>query len=448
MITVLAFIVAIGVLVTFHELGHYCVARLCGVRVLRFSIGFGRPLLTWHMFDTEWTLCPVPLGGYVRMLDDREAPVPAEQMHQSFNAKPAWQRMAIVFAGPFANLLLAVLLYWAVIANGVVQLRPWVGTVVQGSVAASAGFVPGDRILAVDGQAVDNWHAARLALVDALPGRHAPLAVEVLTPAGAHVTRQLDVPRFAVAQARAFESGDVGLLAVRYLPVVGGLEEGGVAMRAGLHVGDRLLSVDGRPVPDWQGWVALVRDNPGKLLTLSVERQGRPVTITLRPALVDLGDGFAGHVGISPQIDKNWLNALQFTLHYDIVDAGRQAVIKTASTSWMSVKFLGRMLTGMSSMDNLSGPLVIASVAGQSAREGMVAYLEFLALISVSIGVLNLLPIPVLDGGHLMYYTAELIRGRPLSERVQRMGYRVGFALLFALMAFAMLNDISRLFGG
>jgi regulator of sigma E protease len=448
MITLLAFIVAIGVLVTFHELGHYCVARLCGVKVLRFSIGFGRPLATWNMFDTEWALCPIPLGGYVRMLDDREMPVPADQLHRSFNVKPAWQRMAIVFAGPFANLLLAALLYWAVIAHGVVQLHPWVGTVVQDSPAASAGFVPGDRIVAVDGSPVDDWHAVRLALVDALPGRNTSLPIDVIAPTGARQVRQIDVARFSPSQAHAFESGDVGVLAARYQPVVGALEEGGVAMKAGLRVGDRLVAVDGRQVSDWQGWVATVRDNPGKLLTLSVLRQGKSLTIALRPALVESGDGFAGHVGVSPQMDEGWVQTLRFTRHYDIGQAGREAVIKTLSTSWMSLKFLGRMLTGMSSMDNLSGPLVIASVAGQSAREGLIAYLEFLALISVSIGVLNLLPIPVLDGGHLMYYTAELIRGRPLSERVQRLGYRVGFALLIALMAFAMLNDISRLLGG
>ncbi|MBV8047865.1 MAG: RIP metalloprotease RseP [Paludibacterium sp.] len=447
MLTLVAFLVAIGALVTFHELGHYTIAKLCGVKVLRFSIGFGRPLLSWRMFDTEWTLCPIPLGGYVRMLDEREAPVADHELPHSFNTQPVLKRMAIVAAGPLANLLLAFLLYWVLMAHGVVQARPWVGTVVDDSPAASAGFQSGDKVTAVDGRAVANWQEMRLALLDALAGRSTPLDVRVETGSGA-ATRRIDVPRFARQYAQAFESGEIGVLPVRYQTVVGALEDDGPAMRAGLRVGDRMLSADGRVLPDWQAWVALIRDNPGRAITVGVLRDGKPVSVVLRPASVDSGEGFVGHVGIGPQQDAAWMAALQFTQRYDLPGAAGAAWRKTGETSWMSLKFLGRMLTGSASANNLSGPLVIASVAGQSAREGLIAYLEFLALISVSIGILNLLPIPVLDGGHLMYYTAELVRGRPLSESVQLMGQRIGFALLFALMAFAMLNDISRLFGG
>lgn len=447
MTTLLAFLVAIAVLVTFHELGHYCVAKLCGVKVLRFSIGFGRPLVSWHMFDTEWTLCPIPLGGYVRMLDERETPVTAAEMPRTFNAQGPWRRIAIVAAGPLANLLLAVLLYWAVIAGGVVQLRPLVGTVAPQSPAASAGFHAGDRIERIAGRPVDNWHDIRLALLDA--AADGPVELTVEDAAGTRLTRRVDPSRFSPRDAQAYQSGDIGLIPVRYLPVVGAIEPGGAAAQAGLKVGDRLVSVDGRVLPDWQSWVALVRDNPGRALSIVVQRGGQSLTLVLRPSLMELPqDGFAGHVGLAPQMDAAWLTALQYTRHYDLAGSARQALFKTGDTCWLSIKFIGRMLSGTSSMDNLSGPLTIASVAGQSARQGLVAYLEFLALISISIGVLNLLPIPVLDGGQLMYYTAELVRGKPLSERAQLVGQRIGLALLFALMAFAMLNDISRLFGG
>ncbi|TDR73842.1 RIP metalloprotease RseP [Paludibacterium purpuratum] len=447
MFTLIAFLVAIGALVTFHELGHYTVAKLCGVKVLRFSIGFGRPLVAWRMFDTEWALCPIPLGGYVRMLDEREAPVSDDERPHSFNAQPVLKRMAIVAAGPLANLLLAFLLYWVVMAHGVVQWRPWVGTVVDNTPAASAGFRAGDRVVAIGDRAVANWQEMRLALLDGLAGRTQPLDIRVMTEAGPAV-RHLDVARFSQSNAQAFESGDIGIMPVRYLPEVGALEQDGVAMRAGLRPGDRMLSADGRTLPDWQSWVAVIRDNPGRALSVNILREGKPMTIVLRPASVDSGEGFVGHVGISPRTDDSWRAALQFSQRFDLPHSAQAAWNKTFDTSWMSLKFLGRMLVGSASTDNISGPLVIASVAGQSAREGLIAYLEFLALISVSIGILNLLPIPVLDGGHLMYYTAELVRGRPLSERVQLIGQRVGFALLFGLMAFAMLNDISRLFGG
>jgi len=439
MLTLLAFLVAISLLVTFHELGHYGVAKLCGVKVLRFSIGFGPPLVSWRMFDTQWC--------YVKMLDEREGPVPAEDEHRSFNAQSVLRRMAIVAAGPLANLGLAVLLYWGVNAHGVQQLRPWVGTVMADSPASLSGFQPGDRLLSIGGRAVNNWHEVRLALASAAEEPSRALDVLVQGSAGQAV-RRVDLPKLQLRFAKAFEQGDIGLQPARFLPVIGMLEDKGVARAAGLRVGDRLLAIDGQALTSWQAWVGVIRDNPGKLMNLSVERNGKPQVIALRPALVQTPDGFYGHIGASPQMDSQWLTALQYTHRFSVAQAGLQALDQTTGACWMSVKLMGMMLFGHSSMDNLSGPLVIASIAGQTARQGLVAYLEFLALISISIGVLNLLPIPVLDGGHLMYYTAELIRGKPLGERIQLLGQRVGFALLLALMAFAMLNDISRLFGG
>ncbi|OHX10723.1 RIP metalloprotease RseP [Chromobacterium sphagni] len=447
MLTLMAFLLAIGLLVTFHELGHYWVAKLCGVKVLRFSLGFGSPLFRFRPRETEWVLCPIPLGGYVKMLDEREGPVAPSERGRAFNNQHVLKRMAIVVAGPLANLLLAVLLYWGVIAQGVPQLRPLVGTVIAQTPAASAGFQAGDRILSVAGQPVSNWQDIRLAMVGAaMSGGVVP--VQVQTSSGAGAARQIDAGRFGDKAMLALQQGDPGLSPARFLPVLGALEENSVAARAGLKAGDKLLAVNGVALRSWEEWVQIVRNSPGKDLALRIERKGQALEVKLRPLAVAQDDEVVGRIGVGPMPDRAWNDKLSFTLHYDALGAFWAAWVKTGDTAWMSVKFLGNMLIGHASLDNLSGPLTIANVAGQTAREGLTPYLEFLALISVSIGILNLLPIPVLDGGHLMYYVAELVRGKPVSERVQLLGQKIGFILLASLMAFAMLNDFSRLFGG
>ncbi|QEL55217.1 RIP metalloprotease RseP [Chromobacterium paludis] len=447
MLTVFAFLLAIGVLVTFHEFGHYLVAKLCGVRVLRFSLGFGSPLLRFRPKETEWVICPVPLGGYVKMLDEREGFVALEERPRAFNNQHVFKRIAIVAAGPLANLLLAVLLYWVVIGQGVPQLRPWVGTVVAQTPAAAAGFREGDRILDVAGAPVSNWQDVRLALVDAAMGGGA-IPVRVQPQTGAAVVRSINAERFGPKAMQALQQGDPGLSPARFLSAVGVVEAGGVAAKAGLKPGDKLLSANGLILPDWESWVQLVRNSPGKDLLVRIERAGKPMEIRLRPESVAQDDDVVGRIGVAPLPDAAWNGKLAFMVRYDALGALRESLRKTGDTSWMSLKFLGNMLIGHASMSNLSGPLTIANVAGQTAREGLTPYLEFLALISISIGILNLLPIPVLDGGHLMYYVAELVRGKPVSERAQLLGQKIGFILLASLMAFAMLNDFSRLLGG
>ncbi len=448
MLTFLAFLVAIGVLVTFHELGHYWVARLCGVKVLRFSVGFGAPLFTFRRGDTEWAISPIPLGGYVRMLDEREMDVAPEERHLAFNTQSVYKRMAIVAAGPLANLVLAVLFYWVVIAGGVTQLLPQVGTVITPSLAASAGFQPGDRVLSVNKQPVADWQQLRLALVDAVGSGDVPLRLQVKTAQSATVLRSIDPAQADEDSLKALEQGNPGFMPMRYLPAIGGIEEGGVAARAGLKAGDKLLAADGKPLGSWDAWVKLIHESPGKELQIRIERDGKPLDMKLRPATVADGDVMIGRIGAAPLPDAAWMKQLAFVHKPAVAEAGVEALRKMSDTAWMSLKFLGRMVIGQASLDNLSGPLTIASIAGQTAREGWSPYLEFLALISVSIGVLNLLPIPVLDGGHLMYYVAELVKGRPLSERAQLFGQKIGFILLASLMLFAVLNDISRLFGG
>lgn len=448
MITFLAFLVAIGALVTFHELGHYWVARLCGVKVLRFSIGFGRPLFTWQRGETEWALCPIPLGGYVKMLDASEEPVTSEDLPRAFGSRPIWQRMLIVAAGPVANLLLAIVLYWVVLAQGVDLLRPVVGTVLSETPAAAAGFRPGDTIIRVGEVPVGSWQDIQGAFLDVPMDPETPLKITVRDQEGRQTSRTLLAARFPDAVQAGYRQGAVGLTPARYLPVVGMVEEEGAARRAGLRPGDRLLTLDGSPVSSWQAWVRTIQHNPGRLMRVEVERGGKRLALALRPHSQQTPDGLVGRIGAGPTADRAWIDSLRFRKEYSIGQAGQGAVERTADTAWMSLRFLGRMVTGQASLDNLSGPLTIASVAGQTARVGLIAYLEFLALISISIGVLNLLPIPVLDGGHLMYHTAELIKGRPLSERTQALGQRIGFALLASLMALAFINDLSRLFGG
>jgi len=320
--------------------------------------------------------------------------------------------------------------------------------VVAPSLAASAGFQPGDRVLSVNGQGVSDWQQLRLALVDAAGSGDVPIRVQVRTVQAASQLRSIDPAQADEDTVKALEQGNAGLMPMRYLAAIGAVEEGGVAARAGLKAGDKLLSVDGKQLLSWDAWVKLIHESPGKELLIRVERDGKPLDVRLRPATVPDGDVMIGRIGAAPLPDAAWMKQLAFVHHPGVGQAGVEAVHKMVDTAWMSLKFLGRMIIGQASLDNLSGPLTIATIAGQTAREGLTPYLEFLALISVSIGVLNLLPIPVLDGGHLMYYVAELVKGRPLSERAQLFGQKVGFILLASLMLFAVLNDISRLFGG
>jgi len=447
MITFLAFIVAIGLLVTFHELGHFIVAKLMGVKVLRFSIGLGAPLLSRQIGETEWVVCPIPLGGYVKMLDEREGPIEARDQHRAFNRQPVFKRMAIVAAGPLANFLLAILLYFATVFGGVDFLKPWVGSVAPQTPAAMAGFQPGDRFISIGGEPVRNWQDIRLGLMEGFAAGD-KLDTEVVNGSGQTVRRVVDISRFDENDRQAFMNGQIGLSPLKLLPVAGAVEPHGPAAQAGFKTGDRLVSANGRALASWESWVALVHNSPGQALTVVVQRAGKHVELKVRPSSIAGPNGYIGRIGLAPQADAAWNQAIRTHLTLSGPAAVRAALDKTGENAWVSLKLMGWMVTGHVSWSNLSGPLTIANVAGQTAQQGWKSYLEFLALISISIGILNLLPIPVLDGGHLMYYTAELIKGKPLSEYAQRLGERIGMILLFGLMLFALFNDLSRLFGG
>ncbi|WP_425316012.1 RIP metalloprotease RseP [Uruburuella testudinis] len=444
--TILAFIVAILILVSLHEFGHYAVARLFGVKVLRFSVGFGKPFFTRKRGDTEWCLAPIPLGGYVKMVDTREGNVAETDLPYAFDKQHPAKRIAIVAAGPITNLVLAVIFYALSFSFGVTEVRPFVGTVELASVAAQAGFAPGDRIVSVNGEPIDDWSKAHTEMVMNLEA--GKVAVAVQTGRGEDVVRTIDVAGTPAAAEVIRREGNIGLWPFKILNRVGMVVDNSPAARAGLQPGDTLLAANGEKLDSWQQWTDLFRRSPGLKLAVDYERNGEIRHTDLRPDTEELRDGtLIGKVGIAAERDQAWADQISHRYTPGIGQALVMGTEKMWHYSTLTVKFFGRLLTGQASMNHISGPLTIADVAGRSAAMGLQSYLEFLALVSVSLGVLNLLPIPVLDGGHLVYYTAEWIRGKPLSERIQMMGLRFGMIAMLMLMLVAFFNDITRLFG-
>ncbi len=451
MTTLLAFVVAIVVLVLFHELGHYLVARWCDVKVLRFSIGFGKVLYAkrFGMGETEWAFSAIPLGGYVKMLDEREGEVAAHELPRAFNRKPVLQRMAIVVAGPLTNLLLAVALYFALFLHGVPGIKPVLGEVAADTPAAAAGLQGRQTIVSIDGQPTPSWQEVRWALLDLVLQEKAA-AFELRTVEGTAVSRVLEMGSLTPADLDGDFMHKLGLHPYRppVYPVIGKLVAGGVAERAGLREHDRILRADGRELALWEDWVSVVRGHPGQLLEIEIERAGAVSRLSLTPEVIDEAGERIGRIGAGAHIDAEAFEAMLTEVRYPPAAAMAEALRKTWETAIVSLKMMGKMVVGEVSLKNLSGPITIADYAGQSAQIGLGAYIGFLALISISLGVLNLLPIPLLDGGHLLYYSVELIKGSPVSESLWEAGQKAGIALLVTMMAFALYNDISRLILG
>ena len=444
--TLLAFIFAILILVSLHEFGHYIVARLCGVKVVRFSVGFGKPFFSRKRGDTEWCLAPIPLGGYVKMVDTREGEVAQADLPYAFDKQHPAKRIAIVAAGPLTNLALAVLLYGLSFSFGVTEIRPYVGTVEPDTIAARAGFQSGDRIQSVNSTPVEDWGSAQTEI--ALNLEAGKVAVAVQTASGAQTVRTIDAAGTEEAGKIAKNQGYIGLMPFKITTVIGGVEKGSPADKAGLKTGDKLTAADGKPITSWQEWANLTRQSPGRKIALTYERDGQARTADIRPDTVERSDKtLIGRVGLLPQSDKAWDRQIRRNYRPSVVRAFGMGWEKTVSHSWTTVKFFGKLISGNASASHISGPLTIADIAGQSAELGLQSYLEFLALVSISLGVLNLLPVPVLDGGHLVFYTAEWIRGKPLGERIQNIGLRFGLALMMLMMAIAFFNDITRLLG-
>ena len=449
MITLLIFVVTISVLVVVHEMGHYLVARLCGVKVLRFSVGFGKVLYGKRFMggETEWVVSAIPLGGYIKMLDEREGEVATHELHLAFNRKPVLQRMAIVVAGPAANLLLAILLFWALFAYGVPGLKPVLGEVLPKTPAAVAHFKAEETIVSIDKQVIQTWEQMSWTLLDLALGGATEAHIETRTTQGEWAQRVLNLQTLSPNDLDQDFLQILGLQPHQptIYPVIGKVMEGGVAQQAGLLSDDLILRVDDQIVETWKDWVEIVRSHPGQLLRLEVERRGVLLAISITPAAIREAGEVVGKIGAAPYIDQHELDALLTQVRYDLPTALEYAIQKTWKTAKVSLKMMGKMLRGDMSLKKLSGPIAIADYAGQSAQMGVITYLGFLALISISLGVLNLLPIPLLDGGHLLYYTVELIKGSPLSEQAWRVGQGVGIALLVTVMGIALVNDIGRL---
>ncbi|NYT60946.1 RIP metalloprotease RseP [Alcaligenaceae bacterium] len=440
--TLLAFAVALGVLITFHELGHYWVARRCGVRVLRFSVGFGKVLARrTDRHGTEWAVSAIPLGGYVKMLDDAPENATQAEASQAFNQKTLAQRSAIVLAGPVANLILAALLYTALGLAGTNEPAAILAAPPPNTTAAQAGFQAGDQITAINQEKVQSWNEARWQLLDVLTSG-GEAQVQVKTTQGASQERHLRVAAGTIEPDGTDLMAEAGLALAAPRPQINQINAGAAGEAAGLRSGDIVVALGAIKNPSAGAVVAEIQKSPGQPLSLTVLRDGVLLTISVTPRAEAAANGEAvGRIGVLLGADFPMV-----MVRYGLFDSLSRGVSRTLETAWFSLKMMGRMIFGDVSLRNVSGPVTIADYAGQTARIGLAAYVGFLALISVSIGVLNLLPIPMLDGGHLMFYIIEAVRGKPVPEKWRESGQRIGLGLLVALMGLAFFNDFSRLF--
>lgn len=449
--SILAFIVALGVLITFHEFGHYWVARKCDVKILRFSIGFGRPLYKriFGSDKTEFVIASLPLGGYVKMLDSREVEVQPEEQSREFNQKPLWQRFAVVAAGPAFNFIFAIIAYALIYMIGVDGLKPIVGEVTPASISAEAGLQQGQEIIAVDNVKTPTW----IAVIDRLVNHTVSadqVSLDVIDKAGGVQTISLDMSRISIdemAEGNLLQALGMKVVELKLEPVIGEIISGGAADVAGMQAMDKVIAVDGEAVGSWTEWVEIIRDNPGQSMNVELLRNDVTQFATLVPSVNNVNGADVGRIGAVAYKPEGFFEDY-FTLEsYAVTTSLVKAVEKTWDMSLLTLRVLGKMLIGEASVKNLSGPISIAQYAGQTADIGVIAFLGFMAIVSVSLGVLNLLPVPLLDGGHLVYYVIEFMIGKPVSESIQVWGQQMGLVLLLSLMSLAFYNDIVRLLG-
>ncbi|MCB4435396.1 sigma E protease regulator RseP [Alteromonas sp. McT4-15] len=440
-----AFIIALGILVAVHEWGHFYVARKCGVQVERFSIGFGKPI--WRKLSksgTEYVIAMIPLGGYVRMLDGRIDDVPPHLADKAFNNKPVLQRMAVIAAGPGVNFIFAFFALWLMYLVGLQTVKPVVKSVEPDSIAEMAGMQNGDEIIKIGSRATPDWEAVNFELVSNIGDEKAQVTVKNSAGVEKELTFTLTSWNFDPDSESPLSS--LGLTPFRPDPTleVGFVGEGSAAQQAGLKIGDTLIAMNGNKLSSWNGLVDVVVDSPGERVALEIERDGQTQILHATIARRDTPQGQSGYLGVSPTFEP-WPEGYVFTHQYGIIEAIGRALDKTWRLMTLSVDMIGKLITGDVSVKNLNGPISIAQGAGTSAEYGLAYFLSFLALISVNLGIINLLPLPMLDGGHLMFFTVEWITGKPVPEAVQEWGYRIGGVLLFMIMGIAIFNDIARI---
>jgi regulator of sigma E protease len=441
-----SFIVALGILVAVHEWGHFWVARRCGVKVLRFSIGFGKAL--WRRTDkqgTEYVIAAIPLGGYVKMLDERVDEVPEDQMQFAFNRKPVLKRIAIVAAGPVVNFIFAAFALYLMFLIGVPTSKPMVGVITEDSIVSRAGITANSVITHVGGRQTLNWEEVNLELMSYIGQSSIP----VTWIASDSYTERLSVLdssqwHFDPETSSAIASLGFSLYRPDILPILAQVLDNSAADLLGLRVNDKILRLDGTSMHNWEQIVSYVSQRPMQAISVDVERDGQEVSLTGMIGQRDVNGITQGFMGFTPTLDK-WPDGVLFTYQYGVIDSVAKALDKTWRLMTLSVEMLGKLISGDVSVKNLSGPIAIAQGAGMSASFGIVYFLSFLALISVNLGIINLLPLPVLDGGHLLYYFIELFRGRPVTESVQEIGFKIGGIILLLLMSIAIVNDITRL---
>ncbi len=446
-----SFVVAIGVLVTIHEFGHYWVARKMGVKVLRFSVGFGKPLFLKRMGSdqTEYVIAAIPLGGFVKMLDEREGEVDTTELDRSFNRKSVWRRFAIVAAGPIFNFIFAIAAYYLIYLSGVAGIKPVIGDVSVPGPAYSAGILKQDRILSVNGIETPSWEKARFILLDESVGQ-TQLTLQVQGADLQIDDKVIDISKLAILQDDQIDlMKELGISAWRpdIPPIIDEVIAGGAAEAAGVLAGDHVVSLDGQMIVNVNQWVELIRANPLRSMSLVVMREGESRTLAITPREKQADGEIFGFIGVQNliEIPQSIREEMAVVEQYGPVSAMMESLDKTWRMSWLTLRVLGKLVIGEASVKNLSGPITIAKYAGITARIGLEQFLGFLAIISISLGVLNLLPVPLLDGGHLFYYLIEIVKGSPVSEVVEVVGQKIGIALLFGLMSLAIYNDLLRL---
>ncbi len=447
-----SFIVALGVLVTIHEYGHFWVARKLDVKVLRFSVGFGKALWSKVAKDgTEYIIATIPLGGYVKMLDEREGEVAPEEKHLAFNNKSVGKRIAIVAAGPVANFLLAIFVYWWMFVIGVPAVKPYLGDVQEQSIAAEAGLEKGDEIISIDGKAVGNWQEVNHAIVRRL-GENNTIDISVRHPDESLIRQySLKLANWHVDPIRPDPLDSLGLTpwVPKFPPVLGDVLPEGAAKKAGLEKGDRILSINEQSIKQWSDIGTTISEHPQTVFNFKIQRAEEYLQFSVKTGSREIQGKEQGYLGVGrpdlPEEQHSQLENMRYRQQYGVFQAVGKGIDKTWEITLLSFRIIGKIFNGEVSPKNLSGPISIAKGAGAYASYGFVFFLGFLGMISVNLGIINLLPIPVLDGGHLLYYILELVRGKPIPEAAQEIGYRIGMFLVLSLMIFSIVNDFSRL---